>query len=57
MALTRDFKDTVIARAHTDPVFCKELVKELVRLAVMEDPDILEKAIKRLKDKENTCSS
>ena len=57
MALTRDFKDTVIARAHTDPVYCKELVKELVRLAVMEDPDILEKAIKRLKDKENTCSS
>lgn len=51
MALTREYKQTIIDRAHTDKVFCKELVKELVRLAVLADPDVLEKAVKRVETK------
>jgi hypothetical protein len=57
MALTKDEKQVIIERAHTDKVFCKALLRELIRLAVIEDPDILERAMKFLKDKENTCYS
>jgi hypothetical protein len=49
MALTREFKQTIIERAHNDKVFCKALLKELVKLAVQADPDVLEKAMKKMK--------
>ena len=49
--LTKEEKQVILERAHTDKVFCKALLRELVRLAVMEDPDVLEKAMKRLERK------
>lgn len=51
MALSREFRQTVIERAHRDPKFCKELLKELVREAVKNDPDVLEKALNKIKQK------
>lgn len=48
MALTSAEKQVIIERAHTDKAFCKALLKELVRLAVAADPDVLEKSMKRL---------
>ena len=48
MALTREEKASIIARAHAEPVFCKNLLKELIRLAVTADPDVLEKALKKI---------
>ena len=48
MALTRSARQTVIERAHRDHEFCKALLKELLRVAVAEDPDLLEKAMKRV---------
>ena len=47
--LTKAEKQEIIERAHTDKTFCKALLKELVRLAVANDLDVLEKAIKRIK--------
>ena len=49
MALTRAEKQEIIERAHTDKIFCKALLKELVKLAVTADPDVLEKAMKKIK--------
>jgi hypothetical protein len=51
MALTREEKQVIIQRAHNDKVFSKALLKELVRLAVQEDPDVLEKAMTNLEKK------
>ena len=42
MALTRDFKETVVARVQTDPAFAQALLDEAVTLFVrslsMESP-------------------
>jgi hypothetical protein len=51
MALTRSARQTIIERAHKDPVFCKALLKELLRLAVASDPELLEKAVARVEKK------
>ena len=51
MALTRDFKVTVIARAKRDPEFRLELLKEIIREAVKENPDIVDKAVKKVDTK------
>ena len=48
MALTKEEKQVIIERAHEDKVFCKALLRELVRLAVAADPDVLEKSMRRL---------
>jgi hypothetical protein len=41
----------VIARAHVDPAFRTALLKELLRIAVAEDPMILSKALLKLENK------
>jgi hypothetical protein len=51
MALTRDFKATVLARARRDPEFRLELLKEIIREAVKENPDIVDNAVKKLDKK------
>ena len=51
MALTRSARQTIIERAHKDQAFCKALLKELLRLAIAEDPDLLEKAVARVEKK------
>ena len=37
-----------MTRAHTDKEFRTELLKELLRLAVASDPELLEKAVARV---------
>ena len=39
MALTRDFKETVVARVQTDPAFAQALLDEAVTLFVNGEPD------------------
>ena len=51
MALSKVEKQLIIERAHEDKVFCKALLRELVRLAVAADPDVLEKSVRRLEEK------
>lgn len=51
MALTRDFKETVIARARRDPEFRLELLKEIIREAVKHNPEIIDNAVKKLDKK------
>ena len=41
----------VIARAHADPAFRTALLKELLRIAVAEDPMLLTKALLKLEKK------
>jgi hypothetical protein len=38
----------IIARAHVDSAFRTALLKELLRIAVAEDPNILTKALLKL---------
>jgi len=38
MALTRDFKDTVVARVQSDPEFARALLDEAVTLFPMVSP-------------------
>lgn len=39
MALTRDFKETVVARVKSDPAFAQALLDEAVTLFLNGDPD------------------
>lgn len=39
MALTRDFKDTVVARVQSDPAFAQALLDEAVTLFFNGEPD------------------
>jgi DNA-binding phage protein len=39
MALTRDFKDTVVARVEREPGFAKELLDEATTLLVNGEPE------------------
>jgi len=39
MALTRDFKETVAARAQNDPAFAQALLDEAITLFVNGEPD------------------
>ena len=48
MALTRSARETIMTRAHSDKEFRTELLKELLRLAVASDPELLEKAVARV---------
>jgi hypothetical protein len=41
----------VIAKAHSDPAFRKDLLKELMRIAIAEDPHLLTKALLKLEEK------
>lgn len=38
-ALTRDFKETVMARAQSDPVFAQVLLDEAITLFINGEPD------------------
>ncbi len=51
MALTREFRATVIARARRDPEFRMELLKEIIREAVKNNPSIVDSAVKKLDSK------
>lgn len=51
MALTRSARETIMKRAHADVEFRTELLKELIRMAVANDVDLLEKAVARLEKK------
>lgn len=48
MTLTRGYRKEIIERAHRDPVFRMELLKELLREAIKNDPDLLEKTVEKL---------
>jgi hypothetical protein len=48
VALTREFRATVIARAKRDPEFRLELLKEIVREAVKYNPEIIDNAVKKV---------
>ena len=50
MALTKAHK-AIIERAHLDPEFRTELLKELLRMAVASDSELLDKAVKRIEDR------
>ncbi len=39
MALTRDFKETVVARVKSDPAFAQALLNEAVKLSLHGEPD------------------
>lgn len=39
MALTRDFKETVVARVQNDPAFAQALLDEAITLFVNGEPD------------------
>ena len=39
MALTRDFKDTVVARVERDPKFARALLGEALTLFLNDEPD------------------
>jgi DNA-binding phage protein len=39
MALTRDFKETVVARVQSDPVFAQALLDEAITLFVNGEPE------------------
>ena len=39
MALTRDFKETVVARVKSDPAFAQALLDEAITLFLNGDPD------------------
>ena len=47
MALRKKYQD-ILDRAHADPKFRLNLLKELMRLAIKADPDLLEKAMNKL---------
>jgi hypothetical protein len=48
--LSKKHKD-IMLRAHSDPKFRVELLKELLRLAIKADPELLEKALNKLESK------
>lgn len=39
MALTRDFKETVVARVQSDPAFAQALLEEAINLFVTGEPE------------------
>ena len=39
MALTREFKDTVVARVQSDPAFAQALLDEAITLFINGEPD------------------
>lgn len=41
----------IIARAHVEPKFRTDLLKELLRLAIAQDPKLLTKALQKLEEK------
>jgi len=41
----------IIAKAHANPAFRTALLKELLRIAVAEDPQLLTKALLKLEKK------
>lgn len=48
MAITKSARESIMTRAHADKEFRTELLKELLRLAVAADPELLEKAVARV---------
>lgn len=54
MALTRGFWKTIVDRAKKDPEFRLELLKEIMREAVKENPDIIDNAITKVDAKKKS---
>jgi len=48
MALTRDFKKTVMARVESDPAFAQELLNEAATLMLNGEPDIARSILRDL---------
>jgi len=48
MALTRDFKETVVERAKRDPAFAKALLDEAATLFLNGEPDTARLALREL---------
>lgn len=48
MALTRDFRKTLIERSNKDPKFRVVLLKQLIKMAMEADPHLLAKALLKL---------
>jgi restriction endonuclease Mrr len=46
--LTKIERIAIMKRAHADKEFRTELLKELLRLAVSADPELLERAVARV---------
>jgi hypothetical protein len=50
MALSKKHQE-ILNRAHLDPKFRLSLLKELLRLAVARDPELLDKALEKVESK------
>jgi len=48
MALTRDFKETVMERVRNDPEFAQELLNEAATLILNGEPDIAKSVLRDL---------
>lgn len=48
MALTRDFKETIVARAQRDPAFAKTLLGEAATAFLNGEPDIARLVLREL---------
>ena len=48
MALTRDFKETVIARVQRDPAFAQALLEEALTLFLSGEPDTAKRILRDL---------
>ena len=48
MALTRDFKETVIARVQRDPAFAQALLEEALTLFLAGEPDTAKRILRDL---------
>jgi hypothetical protein len=46
--MTREERQVIMERAHVEPKFRVELMKELLRIAIKADPDLLDKALQKL---------
>ena len=48
--MTKAARQTILDRAHHDPKFRLEFLKELTRQAIKADPDLMEKVMQTLED-------
>jgi len=49
--LTKTERIAIIERAHKNKSFRDELLKELLRIAIANDPELLEKAVAKVEKK------
>lgn len=49
--MTREERQVIMERAHVDPKFRVDLMKELLRIAIKANPDFLDEALAKLEKK------